>query len=153
MFNRYLDHYRDPKEIAKSVLLERLSTINPYNYKNMFDVNPLPHIERIPENTPDWIRGDIKRRRERRGVFRGLRPHSAIVPLNNNADLDRPKWPRIHPNVHPLNLPIRYPDGKRRPIPLKQTFWVKPPHEHPTYRITQEELLDESDKKHLKKSE
>jgi hypothetical protein len=150
---RYLDSFRDPKEIAKSVLLERLSAINPFDYKNMFDISPLPtQIHRIPKETPDWLKGEIRRRRDKLGIFRGLRPHSAIIPLDNNADLDNPKWPALSPKVAPLNMPFRY-DGKRRPKHLKDTLWVKPPHEHPTYRIEHEENLDENDRKYLKKAD
>ena len=149
-----MDHFRDPKEIAKDVLLERLKDINPYKYERMFDKNPIPpQIYPIPIETPDWLRASIRKRRSKIGIYRGLRPHSAIEPNDNNADLDRPKWPRINESVQPLNQPIPYPDGHRRPKPLRDTLWVKPPNEHPTYRIEHECNLTEDDKKHLKENQ
>ncbi|CAG2118891.1 unnamed protein product, partial [Medioppia subpectinata] len=153
-FNIYLDAFRDPKDISKEVLLERLSSVNPYDYGKEFDKTPTyPHIHPIPVGTPDWLKGPIKKRRSKVGAFRGLRPHSAIEPFDNNADLDRPKWPRLHPSVHPLNMPLPYPDGHRRPTPLRDSKWVKPPHEHPTYRIDFPLNLEKDDKQKLKESE
>ncbi|CAG2176750.1 unnamed protein product [Oppiella nova] len=35
-FNIYLDNFRDPKEMAKDVLLERLKSVNPYDYEKEF---------------------------------------------------------------------------------------------------------------------
>jgi len=136
------------------VLLERLKDINPYNYDNVFDKSPVPpQIHPIAIGTPDWLKTSIKKRRSKVGIYRGLRPHSAIEPHDNNPDLDQPKWPRIHESVHPLNQPIPYPDGHRRPKPLRDTLWVKPPNEHPTYRIEHELTLADEDKKEIKKSE
>ena len=136
------------------MLCERLKSINPYNYDNAFDKPRVtPQIHPFDESTPDWLKASIRKRRQKVGVYRGLRPHSAIEPLDNNADLDRPNWPRIYEKVSPLNQPIPYPDGHRRPKPLRETLWVKPLHEHPTYRIAYEESLDEDDKKQIRKSE
>jgi len=44
-------------------------------------------------------------------------------------------------------------DGHRRPKPLRDTEWVKPPHEHPTYRIAFPQNLDESDRKNLREDD
>ena len=75
---------------------------------------------------------DIWKKRNRLGKWRGLRPSSAIIAHNNNADLDNPIWPP----PKKLNIKMRYPDSKkRRPVPVRTTKWALPPHMHPTYRI------------------
>jgi len=57
------------------------------------------------------------------GRYRLLRPKSALVPLDNNADLDDLFWPP-RPS---LEMPTRYPPYKKKTIPLKETRWSKPP--------------------------
>lgn len=150
LFYRYLDNFRDPKEIAKDVLLERLASVHPYQYKDTFKPNKIPpNIYKISPDTPDWLKANIRKRRDKTGIFRGLRPSSAIQPLNNNADLDKPKFPLFNTDKHPLNLPIYYPDGHRRPKPLKDTLWVKPPNEHPTFRLELQHHLSKPEKQKL----
>ena len=150
-FCRYLDGFRDPKEIAKSALLERLKTVNPLDYKDEFkpSLTP-PNIYKIPLNVPDWLKASIRRKRYKIGSFRALRPHSAVQPLDNNADLDKPMFPLKSFKESPLNLPLHYPDGVRRRKALRFTKWVKPPNEHPTYRIQHENSVSEEDLKKIK---
>ncbi|KAH9404382.1 39S ribosomal protein L38, mitochondrial [Tyrophagus putrescentiae] len=157
-FNLYLDHYRDPKEISKEVLLERLKSIHPiesYEPAKMFsgwDGKPkLPHIHPISKEHPDWYKSTLLKKRALLGRWRGLRPASAILPHNNNADLDNPKWPRISPDKLPLNCPNPYPDGKRRPKPLRETLWSKPLPDHHSIRIDFEENLNVGDQTSLNK--
>ena len=149
----YLDHFRDPKELTKEVLLERLKSINPlesYDTAKMYtgwEGKPkLPHIHPIGKEFPDWYKSTLLKKRALVGRWRGLRPASAILPHNNNADLDNPKWPRISPDVMPLNCPNPYPDGKRRPKPLRDTLWTKPLPEHHSIRIDHAENLASQDK-------
>jgi hypothetical protein len=144
-FNVYLDHYRDPKEVQKGVLLERLKSINPLDYKSAFEVDPLPNLKSL-KDMPSWMVSTEWKRRNRLGAFRSLRPASATVPLNNNVDLDRPFWPF----AAKLNLPTKYPDGKRRPKPLRDTKWSLPPQEHPSFRIEHEDVREEMKKVELK---
>ncbi|KAJ6225660.1 hypothetical protein RDWZM_004205 [Blomia tropicalis] len=155
-FNLYLDHFRDSKELSKEVLLERLKTIEPLKsyepdkmYRSWNGRPILPHIHPIPHGTPDWQKSTVRNKRSHLGRFRGMRPVSAILPHNNNADLDNPKWPRISPDVLPLNCPNPYPDGHRRPKPLRTTLWTKPLPEHHSTRIAHEENLPEIDRKNL----
>ncbi|OTF78422.1 39S ribosomal protein L38, mitochondrial-like protein [Euroglyphus maynei] len=112
-----------------------------------------PHIHPHPPNTPDWLKSTLIRKRSHVGRFRGLRASSAILPYNNNADLDKPKWPRISANVQPLNVPNPYPDGKRRPKSLRQTLWSKPLPEHHSLRVDfPENLQDNDDKNNMEKA-
>lgn len=128
-FNNYLDRYRDPKEIEKEVLLERLSTLNPFDYETALEERELPpNIYKIPQDTPSWIKGQIWKRRNQFGRFRGLRPPSALKPLNNNEDLDCPKWP--HPDK--VDLPMRYPFIFKQVKPLKDSKWAVPPEQRPS---------------------
>lgn len=150
----YLDSFRDPKDISKSVLLDRLKMVNPFeSYKTerlypTFEGRPrLPHIHPISLDTPEWMRQNIRKKRAFVGRFRGLRPASATLPYNNNADLDAPLWPRINPDINPLNVPNPYPDGKRRPKNVKQTLWAKPLNEHHSLRIDFADSLKGSDKR------
>jgi hypothetical protein len=131
-FNSYLDHFRDSKEIAKEVLLERLQQVRPFDYHRQIQPSPLPaNIYKIPHDSPSWLRSSIWKRRNRLGAFRALRPASALQAHNNNADLDNPMWP--HPSR--LEVAMRYPFEKRAPVPLRQTKWSLPPQEHPHLRV------------------
>jgi len=136
-FNLYLDHFRDPKEIAAGVLKERLKKVDPLNYDKEFERDPLPnaYLPEIRDIQPSWMQSTEWKRRNRLGDFRGLRPHSAKIPHDNNADLDKPFWPP--PAV--LDLPNPYPDILKRPVSLRETKWSLPPHEHPQYYIQHED--------------
>lgn len=154
--SRYLDNFRDPKELTKEVLIERLKSINPlqsYETEKMYsgwEGKPkLPHIHPISKETPDWYKSTIIKKRAQSGRWRGLRPVSAILPHDNNADLDNPKWPRISADKLPLNCPNPYPDGQRRPKPLRDTLWSKPLPDHHSIRIDHTENLTGKDKEGL----
>lgn len=147
-----MDRYRDPKEKAKQVLLERLAMVDPFKYdKSIYDTNPYPMIHPISETIPSWRHATIQKHRERFGIYRGLRPASAIEPLNNNLDLDYPNYPHGPPEVRPLNQPVKYMYGKGRKKPIRITHWVKPANEHSEVDIHNIGALSEEDrKKYLK---
>lgn len=150
-FNLYLDKFRDPKELSKEVLLERLKLIDlqeSYQTEKMFPtfegLPRLPHIHKLPTGMPSWLKSTFRRKMAQIGRFRGLRASSAILPLNNNADLDNPRWPRATSDVIPLNVPNPYPEGKRRPKPLG-SFWKKPLPEHYSIQVEYSDNLEEKD--------
>lgn len=131
-FNTYLDHFRDPKEIAKEVLLERLANVRPFDYHRQIQPRTLPpNIYKISHDSPSWLRSNIWKRRNQLGPYRALRPASSLRAHNNNVDLDYPMWP--HPSR--LEVAMRYPFGPRSPVPLRQTKWSLPPQEHPHLRV------------------
>jgi large subunit ribosomal protein L38 len=87
-FNNYLDRFRDPKEIKKEVLLERLNSLNPFDCEaSIKDPQLPPNIHKIPLDTPSWLKATIWKRNNRWGKFRGLRAPSALRAHNNNEDL------------------------------------------------------------------
>lgn len=148
-FNVYLDHHRDPKELNKEALLERLKQINPFDYSKEYQVDPLPNAyEKTLDQNPvldghlkfnsdaSWRNAWTWKKRNRLAHFRCLRPASARIPLNNNLDLDYPIWPYSKK----LELPNKYPDQVRRPKPLRETKWTIPPSQHPTYRVEHEDI-------------
>jgi hypothetical protein len=131
-FNVYLDNFRDPKEIAAEVLTERLNKIDPFDYSKEFEVDPLPNAYgEIREISPSWMQATVWKRRNRVNQFRNLRPASAKVPLNNNADLDYPIWPPMHRH----SILNKYPEVRKKWKPLKDTKWMKPPNEHPQHEV------------------
>lgn len=138
--------------MAKSVLLERLGSIHPFESYTVEKLYPtyegrprFPFIHPIDKDTPDWVKGSLRQKLARVGRYRGLRPASALLPNNNNVDLDDPKFPRVSPKVLPLNCPNPYPDGKRRPKPLRETLWSKPLPEHHSLRVSYPENLPSDD--------
>jgi len=140
-FNHYLDHYRDPKEINRYTLLERLKSVNPFSYEKQFEVDPLPnaYLPQIRDIEPSWLQSTEFKRRNRIGDFRYLRPHSAKIPLNNNVDLDRPFWPP--PNN--FDLPQKYPRSGKIWKPLRETRWSSPPNEWSPYEVRHEDHMKE----------
>lgn len=87
-FNNYLDRYRDPKEIKKEILLERLSTLNPFDCESAIkDPELPPNIHKIPWETPSWIKSSLWKKKNRFGRYRDLRAPSALRAHNNNEDL------------------------------------------------------------------
>ncbi|KAI1304127.1 39S ribosomal protein L38, mitochondrial [Halotydeus destructor] len=145
-FNVYLDLYRDTKEHNTEALLERLKTVDPFNYAKEFEVDPFPNAPYLPKDEPSWRWSSIWKQRNKFGKWRHLRPASAYRPLNNNEDLDSPWWP--YPSK--LDVAMRYPEIRNRPKPLRETKWSIPVHEHPTYRIDHADQLkqrDDDDKK------
>jgi hypothetical protein len=145
-FNLYLDRYRETKELNKYALVERLKNVDPFNYKKEFEIDPIPNAYGKSWETPSWIWSTIWKKRNRVGPWRNLRPASALIAHSNNADLDKPN--RCVP--HLLDIAQRYPDGKRRPKPIRETKWAIPPQDHPTYRvdhIDEHKLIEEQDSK------
>lgn len=89
-FNHYLDRFRDPKEISKEVLLERLKSLDPFDCDSAIkDPELPPNIHKLPWDTPSWLKDTIWKRNNRVGRFRGLRAASALRAHNNNPDLGR----------------------------------------------------------------
>ncbi|GBN48578.1 39S ribosomal protein L38, mitochondrial [Araneus ventricosus] len=80
-FNKYLDRYRDPKEIKKEVLLKRLKTIEPFKEEPPMPKYPCLHK---PDNYLfSWQKRDMMLERLRLGKYRDLRPHSAYPQEDN----------------------------------------------------------------------
>lgn len=136
------------------MLNERLKQVNPFESYDPAKMYPhwtgkpqLANMHPIERGTPSWMEKNIRQKEAHMGRFRGLRATSARLPYGNNADLDRPVWPRIPPTVLPLNCPNPYPDGKRRPKPLKETLWHKPLAEHHSIRVNFANALDEEEDK------
>jgi hypothetical protein len=140
-FNHYLDHYRDPKEINRYTLLERLKSLNPFDYSKQFEKDPLPnaYLDEIRDIEPSWMQNIVWKKRNRVGPYRYLRPHSAKIPLNNNVDLDNP----IFPAPENVVVPNKYPPNVRRWKPLRDTKWATPPNEWPIYSVNHPNLKSE----------
>lgn len=142
-FNVYLDNFRDPKELNKEVLLDRLKDLNPFDYSKQYEVDPLPNAYgEIRDIQPTWIQATVWKRRNRVNQFRGLRPASARIPLNNNPDLDFPIWPPPRRN----SILNKFPEYVKRPKPLRVTKWILPPNEHPQYRVDHVDLHEINEK-------
>lgn len=58
---RYMDRYRDEKEIAKEYLIRKLKQRSPFSPPP----EPLPFPNAIPfkKNTPSWLKTELKKRR------------------------------------------------------------------------------------------
>nr|XP_053646666.1 uncharacterized protein LOC128698475 isoform X3 [Cherax quadricarinatus] len=69
-FNTYLDLHRDPKEINKEILLQRLKNLNPLEPEP--PVLPFPGAQSIPKDLTTWERRDLKRKRLGVGKYRNL---------------------------------------------------------------------------------
>ncbi|RWS26394.1 39S ribosomal protein L38-like protein [Leptotrombidium deliense] len=138
-FNIYLDHYRDPKEINKQVLLERLKSVHPFEYDKEIEPRKLPaNIYKYPDNRMSWQRSIFWKKANRTGEYRNLRPASALKPLNNNEDLDKPLWPP----KQSASIPLRWPCFKRVTTPLSESRWALPPQEHPEQQIFGEDIRE-----------
>lgn len=133
----YLDLYRDPKEIKKEVLLERLKDIDPFDYSKTLKESKIPwEITNDKHEYPKWYWTTLFKRSHKLGPYRALRNPSAILPLNNNADLDYPKWPF----AEKFRLPLTYPYKGGRKKALKYTKWVLPLKDHPHIREYDEDI-------------
>lgn len=142
-FNIYLDAYRDPKEMNKEAILERLKEIDPFDYKTIIHPPKLPpNIHpRVPGSNerfavPSWAWNNIWKKRNKLGRWRHLRNVSAIRPLNNNEDLDYPIWPFAAALRYPSRYPWRH--GVRRPH--RESKWVIPLNEQPSLRIQDDDI-------------
>lgn len=129
-FHVFMDHYRDPKEIEERVLLERLKTVDPFDYKDQY-VKPRvpPTVFEEKYGYPTWMRTHWFKKKARLGLYRGLRPASAILPLNNNADLDYPVRPLASSRKNLPGFPNLYP-AKPKIKRIKDLPYSKPANEH-----------------------
>lgn len=128
-FNIFLDYGRKKKDINEQVLLERLKSVDPTNYKDQY-VPPRvpPTVFEEEERIPSWMANVLMKKKNKIGYWRGLRPASAILPLDNNADLDYPIRPIPSSRKIPPEHPNQYTVGKRKPI--KNLPLSKPANEH-----------------------
>ena len=128
-FNIFLDHRKDKKETNEYVLLERLKTVDPFDYTNQYVPPKVPPTVHEDKDGPSWMRNVLFKKRNRIGVWRGLRPASAILPLNNNADLDYPLRPLESAKKAPPMFHNKY-NGRLVIKKLKDLPYNKPPNEY-----------------------
>lgn len=137
-FNIYLDHRRNKKDINEQVLIERLKTVDPFNYKDQYLPPKVPETVFVQDprkrETPSWLHNVNWKKNNKIGYWRGLRPASATLPLNNNADLDQPVRPLESAVKNPLDEPNRY-IGVRRKKLLRDLPYSKPSNEHESVYI------------------
>ena len=140
-FNYFLDHFRDKKEINRYTLLERLKSVDPFDYTSQFKQDPLPnaYLDEIRDIEPSWMQSVVWKKRNRIGPYRYLRPHSSKIPLDNNADLDKPIFPA--PGL--MDIPNKYPPNVKRWKPLRETKWATPPNEWPIYSVGHPDMKDQ----------
>jgi hypothetical protein len=130
-FNIFMDHYRDPKEINEKVLLERLKTVDPFDYKDQYVPPKVPPTVFRDEKIPSWMYSVMFKKKNKIGYWRGLRPASVTIPLNNNADLDYPIRPIVPSKKSLPGFPNQYP-AKARVKLLKDLPYSKPANEIPS---------------------
>ena len=65
-----MDLHRDPKQINKEVLLERLKDLHPFGAEP--PVLPFPSAQPINSELTSWERKDVKHRRVGQGKYYGL---------------------------------------------------------------------------------
>lgn len=146
-FNIYLDHSRDKKDINKQVLLERLKSIDPTSsYNDQYVPPKVPQtIHQDELSQPHWMKNVLFKKINKIGYWRGLRPASALLPLNNNADLDYPIRPLAPASKVPQGEPNEYPHAIKYK-PFKSLPHSKPVEEHDSVFIqeTHEIHLDQA---------
>lgn len=67
-FNLYMDKYKDPKDLQKELLIEKLKETHPFKPPPPPPKYPLAH--KVPKSNPSWLNDDIKRRRVREGKWK-----------------------------------------------------------------------------------
>jgi len=67
-FNLYMDRYKDPKDLQKELLVEKLKERHPFKPAPKQPKYPLAY--KIPAGTPSWLSDDIRRRRVREGKWK-----------------------------------------------------------------------------------
>lgn len=140
-FNILLDYERDKKDINEQVLLERLKSVDPYDYKDQY-VPPKvpPTVFQDEKRSPDWMTNVLFKKKNKIGYWRGLRPASAVLPLDNNADLDYPIRPVESSKKGLPEQPNLYPGGPHRKVSVRpvstkeleskdQTVYIQEDHE------------------------
>lgn len=143
-FNSFLDRTRTKKSINEQVLLERLKNVDPLDYRDQY-VPPIVAPTVFEEKDhPSWMYTVNLKKKNRLGYWRGLRPASAILPLDNNADLDYPTRPLESSNKIPAEFPNLWRRIPRRQL-LKDMPTNLPPNEH------QSAFIQEDHEIHLNK--
>lgn len=69
-FNMYMDLHRDPKQINKEILLERLQKLHPFGPEQ--PPLPFPAAQPIHQELSSWERRDLKRKRIGEGKYYDL---------------------------------------------------------------------------------
>ncbi|XP_050737437.1 39S ribosomal protein L38, mitochondrial-like [Eriocheir sinensis] len=69
-FNTYMDRHRDPKQVSKEILLERLKKLHPFGPEA--PPLPFPAAQPIHPDLTSWERRDVKRRRIGLGKYQDL---------------------------------------------------------------------------------
>lgn len=108
-FNIFLDHNRSKKSINEQVLLERMKIIDPFDYKDQYVPPKVPPTVFSDDNIPSWMNNVMFKKKNKIGYWRGLRPTSVSLPLDNNADLDYPIRPISSSKKQPPGFPNLYP--------------------------------------------
>jgi large subunit ribosomal protein L38 len=69
-FNLYMDKYRDPKQINKEFLIQKLKKEHPFKFPDP----PLkyPNAHAIDSNLPSWLKTEIVRQRLGKGRIREI---------------------------------------------------------------------------------
>jgi large subunit ribosomal protein L38 len=67
-FNLYMDKYKEPQELQKELLIEKLKETHPFKAPPRRPKYPL--AVRIPHEIPSWLNDDIRRRRMREGKWK-----------------------------------------------------------------------------------
>lgn len=141
-FNVYLDYRRDKKEVNQQVLLERLRKTDPFDgYKNQYVPPKVPETVFDDEKMPSWMNAVMFKKRNKVGYWRGLRPASALLPLDNNADLDYPLRPREASSRVPPEFPNEYP-AKIKYKPKSESPLSRPENEFQNVYIQENHKID-----------
>lgn len=127
-FNSFLDRCRTKKSINEQVLLERLKNVDPFDYKDQYVPPRVPPTVHQETGQPSWMHVVNLKKKNQMGYWRGLRPASALLPLDNNADLDHPTRPLESSSKVPPEFPNRF--GVKRRQQLKDMPISLPPNEH-----------------------
>lgn len=139
-FNIFLDHCRNKRDINEQVLLERLKIVDSEGYQDQYCTPEVPRTAIQGRINPIWLHNTMFKKNNRLGYWRGLRPASATLPLNNNADLDYPIRPLAQPDKVAPDNPNKYPAVKRtkpfsklpssRPVNEFHNVFVQDGHEN-----------------------
>jgi len=128
-FNTLLDHEANKKDINERVLLERLKSVDPTDYKDQYVPPRVPPTVFKEEGLPSWMDTVMIKKKNKIGYWRGLRPASVLLPLDNNADLDTPIRPIASSRITPPGFPNLYPKPYRH-SKFKPSPTSKPANEH-----------------------
>lgn len=149
-FNIALDSERDQKDINEQVILARLKEIDPFeSYKDQYEKPRVPPTIHTDQTCPSWMNNVNFKKQTKTGYWRGLRPASATLPLNNNTDLDRPIRPRK--NELPEHHNVFNPRPRRKL--LRNLPYSRPNEEHQSTLIQENHELEEDIQKIVKQFE